>query len=113
MKKTTLFILCLLLLATSAFAREGRMFGVVADGDGRPVAGARLECVREISRYKVVTFTTEEGAFAFNALPPGVYLVSVTLKGVVLSEQRVEFMLPSGRKVDFIVDADLVESVSQ
>ncbi|MCJ2162935.1 MULTISPECIES: carboxypeptidase-like regulatory domain-containing protein [unclassified Pseudodesulfovibrio] len=113
MRKILLFTLCLLLLATSAFARDGRIFGVVTDGDGRPVAGARLECVREISQYRVVTFTTADGNFAFNAVPPGIYFVSATLKGVVLGEQRVEFMLPTGRKADFIVDADLVDSVSQ
>jgi len=109
MKKTFFFILCLYLLVLPAHAGNGRIFGVVADESGQPVGEARVEVSREISHYNLVTFTTSGGEYSFNDVPLGIYLVSVTHKGVFLGDQTVEFMLPGNREVRFIVDRAIVE----
>lgn len=100
MLKKLLIIICLLLLAYPAVAGNGRIYGVVVGEDGQPVAGARVNLVRDVSMYSLMTFTTDEGEYAFNDVPPGIYLVRALDEGMFVGEMRVEFMQPGDREVN-------------
>nr|WP_321514618.1 carboxypeptidase-like regulatory domain-containing protein [uncultured Pseudodesulfovibrio sp.] len=103
------FILCLFLFVLPAQAGSGRVFGVVVDERGLPVEEARVTILREISHYRLMTFTTVTGHYAFNDVPPGIYSLCVTQKGVLLGEEVVEFMLPGNRKIDFAVERAMMQ----
>ena len=113
MCKRIIFILLVLALSVPALAGGGRIHGAVVDSAGNPVVGARVQCVREIARVSLTAFTTEAGEYAFNDVPPGIYELGVTLRGVVLGGAQVEMLLPVDREADFMVDAGLAESARQ
>jgi iron complex outermembrane receptor protein len=64
-------------LAAAVLAGGDTLSGRVADGDGRPIAGAMV-VVAELHR---VALTQADGAFAFVAVPAGRYTLSVRAPG--------------------------------
>jgi len=98
--KQVSIVLVVLFFAVLVQAGGGRVFGVVAGEDGTPVAGARVELQRDISQYTLLTYTTDKGEYAFNDVPPGIYLVRALDGGALVGESKVEFMLPGNRRAD-------------
>ena len=86
-----------------------RLHGVVQDGKGAPVEGARI-AVRDLDQ---VTVTAADGEYAFEAIRPGRYWV--TIRGPGFDPQRRAITLESGedRDLRFAMDplaAPLAES---
>lgn len=90
-------LLCLILIAissTSIVAQDiasGMIQGTVSDEQGAVVAGATVEA-RNVATNFSRTFTTDsDGRFTLLALPPGMYVVSVTKQGFAkLNQENVE-----------------------
>jgi hypothetical protein len=83
-----LLSLALLVTATAAFAGEtGSISGVVKDGSGLPVPGATVKLTG--AQAPRDTISGANGAFKFNVLLPGNYVVTTNLKGLGTASQQV------------------------
>jgi hypothetical protein len=65
-----------------ALSAEGRLSGMVVDGQNRPLAGARV-MVLDSNRHETVTYTDVEGRFAFMVPRGGVYVLDAGAGGLV------------------------------
>ena len=81
MKKFTLAVLALCLLAASVFAQTntGRLVGTISSTDG-VIAGATLIVIDQTGRERTVV-TSEEGTYTLPQLEAGTYTVRVTSAG--------------------------------
>src|SRR6266478_633684 len=73
-----------LLLAASALPQgiaTGSISGTVADPGGAVVAGARVTAVNTATNATSTEETNGEGLFALRSVPPGIYKVTIELKG--------------------------------
>ncbi len=73
-----------LLLAASALPQgiaTGSISGMVADPAGAVVAGARVTAVNTATNATSTEETNGEGLFALRSVPPGIYKVTIELKG--------------------------------
>ena len=82
-----------------------RLHGVVQDGKGAPVEGARI-AVRDLDQVAV---TGADGEYAFEAIRPGRYWV--TIRGPGLDPQRRAITLESGEDRDLQVAMDPLAAV--
>lgn len=75
-------VLCLI-LALSSFAQvsTSRLVGVVQDPTGAAVAGAQVQLKSESTGATFTTTTSGSGSYAFEAVQPGAYTVSVEAPG--------------------------------
>jgi hypothetical protein len=55
--------------------------GVVRDGQGTPLAGARVTITGNASGHSRTVHTDEQGAFSATGLPAGIYTITVTHSG--------------------------------
>ncbi|MEO8042396.1 MAG: TonB-dependent receptor, partial [Acidobacteriota bacterium] len=64
--KSITTLLALILFSVSAFAQTGKIEGVVADGAGKPIAGATVVLRNKTTRAERTTNTNGEGTFSFD-----------------------------------------------
>src|SRR6266403_1099837 len=85
MSQTKLFLLtavCVLaLFGASALAAGGDISGVVKDAKGAVIPGATVTLVSNDPAQPVTTTTDGQGAFKFNSVAAGDYVVLVAAKG--------------------------------
>src|SRR5579864_3124613 len=83
MLQRKVLILCLFLLSFSAFGQvsTSRLVGVVQDPTGAAVAGAQVQLKSEATGTTFTTTTSGSGSYAFEAVQPGAYTVSVEAPG--------------------------------
>jgi iron complex outermembrane receptor protein len=76
-----LFALALALCALPALAQStGKISGTVRDASGAPVPGATVTVTNQATNATQTATSSADGAFALS-VPPGVYSVTVSLKG--------------------------------
>ncbi len=107
MKRFILLGLALLLAAPAVPADEavGRLSGQVTDRSGAPVAAAPVTAV-ELSSGRALSATTDTaGRYAFAALAPGRYRISVSAPGLETGERnQVELGAGAEALADFALD---------
>ena len=79
MRKVLRTLVAILLLGTAAFATVfGTVRGIVHDPQHRPVPGSEVVLKAQSSDYRQKTETDANGEFHFDAVPLGVYIITVT-----------------------------------
>jgi Carboxypeptidase regulatory-like domain len=75
--------LVLILLATTGYAQSGgtSVRGTVKDPQGNVVTGATVTLTDPARNFSRTQNTNEDGAYVFNAIPPGTYKLDVTAPG--------------------------------
>jgi hypothetical protein len=115
MKRLTLFLLSLLLLADVSFAQNSMLAGKLVGEDNMPIAGAKIEMKRG---YKVAeTKSDDDGLFYSKLLPVGYYHIRVVAGGKYMRAKTVYlpdetkkksyfYLRVVGDKVIVVVDAE-------
>jgi len=67
-------------------AEQGTLSGVVTDTSGGVIAGAKVTLINEQTEDKLKIVSTEEGAFKFSRLAPGMYSLEVEAKAFAISK---------------------------
>jgi hypothetical protein len=81
-KKTPLLLSLALLLAVSAFAQNtGSLSGIVQDGNGGAISGAKVTLNDSSKGFQLEAKTNSEGTFSFSTVPPGSYSVTIEATG--------------------------------
>src|SRR5215468_6370516 len=99
MKRTGLFIVVLLLLAStssSAFGQAtatGTIQGTITDKSGSIISGAEIVITSKATAASRTTGSSEEGMFRFDFLPAGFYTVKVSKNGFTAVVQTVELLV--------------------
>lgn len=84
----TLSMLCMLLMASAAFAQNvGTIQGTVTDDTGAIIPGATVSAVNSRGIPKTAG-TNENGAYTINGLAPGVYTIRISTTGFAPFEKR-------------------------
>jgi carboxypeptidase family protein len=111
------FAVCLLILASTAFAygqgAVGTILGTVTDSSGAVVAGADVQVTNLATNVSHSTKTTDTGDFTAPYLPPGNYRVSVQAQGfqktvvdnvnlVVAQQARVDVAMKTGVNTEVV-----------
>jgi len=104
--------LCIITATTSGQAPTGKIFGIVTDADGRGVGGAPVEVQHTQTRTVYKTTSAPSGEFSLDALPDGVYALSVRRisgfnaylqRGVALRQaeaRRIDVRLPDDNSLN-------------
>ncbi len=81
--RSVLCLICMLLLASAAFAQtdRGTLTGTVSDPAGAVVAGAKIEASNTASGAKYETASTATGNYTLAQLPAGTYQLTVSMPG--------------------------------
>jgi hypothetical protein len=75
---------------------------VVSNGEGQPLAGAKLTATRSESGFAQTTMTDSQGEYYFGALPPGLYSFKVEMSGYTGLEKRgVELAVGAKHEANF------------
>jgi hypothetical protein len=74
-------LLCLLFAPVVYASLMGQVQGIVHDPGHRPIAGAHIELRAAHSALSFTAQTNPDGEFSIPAVPPGIYIVSVSSKG--------------------------------
>jgi outer membrane receptor for ferrienterochelin and colicin len=96
-----LSVLALLTPASIYASAFGNVRGVVHDPQHRPVAGATAKLKSATSDWSQTSQTDLQGEFAFNTVPLGDYIVSVTQTGFADSQQTVTVVSGASPVVHF------------
>jgi len=94
----------MLLLCTAGYAQSGNstVRGTVRDPQGNVVAGATVNLTNPEKNFNRTQSTNQEGAYTFNAIPPGTYKLEVEARG---------FKTASASGVAALVDTSTVRDV--
>jgi protocatechuate 3,4-dioxygenase beta subunit len=98
--KATLSLLAVLLLSTSLQAQSSLLKGLVNDISGVPLADVLIEAIGPDSSIVGKCVSDDKGRYAIDPLPPGSYMVRVSMEGFV--EHRQMGVLISDRKITFM-----------
>src|SRR5689334_11687710 len=79
----------------------GSVSGLIHDPQHRPVQGAQVRLSAATSNFSKVMESDEQGEFRFGAIPVGRYLVTVTVAGFAIEEQKLEITSSRDAKVHF------------
>lgn len=74
--------LVLVLAGAAAAQNTGHMMGTVEDADGKPYPDVVVELRHEDTNQKFTTKTDKGGKFVQVGLPPGIYTITMTAKGL-------------------------------
>lgn len=72
-----------------ALTTPGTISGFITDADGASIAAARVTLLRPATQPAATT-TTTDGSFAFTAIPPGPFIISITATGFAPRETSAE-----------------------
>jgi len=99
-------------IPTYARAQEGHLSGIVRDAVGAAVPGATVTVTSQATNATQTATSGADGGFALD-LAPGVYAVSVSLKGFGKQTQR-ELKLEAGKTLtaDFTLQTKLEEEIT-
>jgi outer membrane receptor protein involved in Fe transport len=93
---------CVMLLGGIAGATIfGSVGGLIHDPQHRPVQSAQVKLSAENSNFSKVMESDEQGEFRFDAIPVGRYLVTVTVAGFAIEEQKLELTSARDAKLHF------------
>lgn len=81
-------ILIFVVMAGVCFGQSGSVSGLVTDPSGAPVEGAGVRAVRVETQAVARTVTNGSGLYAFPALAPGQYVLTVEKEGFRTAERR-------------------------
>ena len=101
----SVFLFVFLLLVSTAASAQGRVTGVVKDGDGHPIKGATIRA--ESPNYATVTVTSDaKGRYAFLGLRGGAWTFVVNAPGFREGRrQSTTTTMGTNLPVDFELDA--------
>ena len=76
-------LLALLLVASTSYGQSGgsTVRGTVKDPNGNLVSGANVTLTNPEKNFTRTQTTNEDGAYVFNAIPPGTYKLEVSAQG--------------------------------
>ncbi len=102
MQKGTVLLLLALLIALPAFAQEvGSVSGTVSTEDGNPVAGAGVTIFND-NRDVFQTRTDREGAFAFERIPAGDWVITASFERMNV-EDNIRVVANENTEIDLIL----------
>ena len=78
---STLLVLFTFAFSTTAQTYRGAINGIVTDPSGAVIPDAEVKAKNKATDVTTSTTTTSDGQFAFQDLPVGIYVVSVTASG--------------------------------
>src|ERR1700722_13829764 len=81
--------ICLLLTSMAAASTVGSVRGIIHDQQHRPVQNTMVMLKAKSSDWSATTNSDAGGAFTFNAIPLGEYVVTVAAVGFDQSQQNV------------------------
>ncbi len=87
--------------------------GVVHDAQHRPIAGARVSVQSVDSALSFDGLSDSEGVFTFPAVQPGIYTVSVQVRGFATQEQRIELTSGTAPVLHFQMEVAAVGTTVQ
>jgi len=110
MSTTRCCIAALAVMATSAYAQEGRatLLGTVSDSHGAVIVGARVVVVNTATEVRTTTESNHKGSYLVPYLAPGKYRVRVEHRGFKTVE-RSPIELRVNDRVRLDVTLDLTE----
>ncbi|MGA7524333.1 MAG: TonB-dependent receptor [Acidobacteriaceae bacterium] len=85
--KTLLFLVCLVAAPLVYAALLGQVQGIVHDPTHRPIAGASIQLAAAHSQLRFSATSNPDGYFSIPAVPPGVYIVTVSAQGFATTQQ--------------------------
>src|SRR5712692_622752 len=91
MRRLEIFLLAAAMLLATPLARAtifGNIRGIVHDPQHRPIASAQVKLRSATSDWARTSQTDQDGAFQFDAVPVGEYLITVTHTGFQDISQR-------------------------
>ncbi len=92
-------------LSTTAYAQTlGTITGDVKDTTGAALPGATVTAQNEATNAIRTQQSNEVGAYAFPAMPPGVYLIKAELSGFRLAQNRVELHVEEALRVSLTLE---------
>ena len=98
--------LCLLLVASSAFAQKSRLSGsVLEEGNGMALIGANVS----IDGTTIGAATDAQGNFLIGNVPPGNYTVRARYIGYATVEQTVQVTVGRDATVNFELGTSVLE----
>ena len=100
MRNAVLALLCTLVCAASVAQTTASLTGTVTSQDGAAVAGATVTVSSPVLQGTRTTRTGENGAYHFDALPPGSYTVSATNGELRSPDRRVRLQLDLTSYID-------------
>ena len=100
------------LVAAPAWAQTtGDLAGKVLDRSGGPLPGAMLEATSPSLQGTRAAVSRADGAYWIPAVPPGNYIVKVTMPGFKRAEKKATVALDSTETVDFALELVREEAV--
>jgi hypothetical protein len=76
-----LILSCVFLSLSIAQSPNGTISGIIHDPSERPIPGAEIIIVNDLTNIQYQTKTSEEGIYVVTNLPPGPYRIQVTKRG--------------------------------
>ncbi|MEP6818958.1 MAG: carboxypeptidase regulatory-like domain-containing protein [bacterium] len=109
-RQTLLVAMVLVLFVTAGFAQQtrGTLRGVIKDELGATIVGATVTVTDANGVAKTVT-TNGEGAYVFNGLVPGKYLLSAMARGFANSDQSEVDVTRGAQSVDLTLKVTIEE----
>ncbi len=86
-RKLSLSLVCLLAAPLLSAAVLGRVQGIVHDPQHRPIQGAQIALRAAHSDLSFAATSDPDGAFSIPAVPPGVYVITVSSSGFTTLQQ--------------------------
>ncbi|MBI4909887.1 MAG: TonB-dependent receptor [Acidobacteria bacterium] len=115
MSRRSVFLMLLALAASTAHAQESRatIIGKATDPSGAVIAGANVRATNNATNATVESVTNSTGAFDMPYLLPGVYTITVEMRGFKKSvREEVQLRIGDRMTLDFVLAlGDVTESV--
>jgi hypothetical protein len=106
----------MLLMSSTAIAQTGSssIRGIVADLQGRTVAGATVTLTNEQKNFTRTQTTNDSGSYVFSAIPPGTYRIEVEASGFKkASVSEVHALVDTPSNIDVQLEVgNIAETVS-
>ena len=104
--------LLLLIIATPAWAQsEGKLTGIVRDATNAGMSGATVAATNQSTRDHRNTTTGADGSYSLS-LPPGAYIVTITLPGFRRITRTLDITAGGSGQLDVTLEAALTEEVT-
>ncbi|HZZ39629.1 MAG TPA: TonB-dependent receptor [Acidobacteriaceae bacterium] len=87
LRNLSLYLVCLLAAPLLSAAVLGRVQGIVHDPQHRPIQGAQITLRAAHTGLSFTATSDPEGAFSIPAVPPGIYVITVSSSGFTTLQQ--------------------------